>query len=255
MRLVSKTTVFLCAAALAALAGLGSLGSCSDSAGADADGDTDADADADGDADEGQYLIEAYMGGPLSLDGFTVYVGRVYDTDPSAKGATITINGTPADLRPLLSDDADAVYYAAGVGYEPGAAFDVQMSLAGSTASCAFTAPEGTDVNFSPDTDITIAAGDPLELAWVFSGGTPEQLHLSISNTESEETPVDMDLDPSTTSYTVPGSDTAGWTGASYLASIDLGEYLYPFTGDLASASSVTTLVLPGSAITVNMTE
>jgi hypothetical protein len=264
MQLVSKTTLSGISFTLALLASFGGAFSCSDSADddssadsdADGDADGDTDTDADGDAEEGQYLIEAYMGGPLSLDGFTVYVGRVFDTDPSAEGATITINGTQVALRPLISDDADAVYYAAGVGYEPDASFDVQMSLAGKSASCAFTAPGGTDVNFDPDDDITLTAGDPLELAWVFAGGTPEKLHLTVANSDSTSTPVDEDLDPTATSYTVPGSDTASWSaGTSYVASIDLGEYLYPFTGTLASPSSVTTLVLPGSAITVFMAE
>jgi len=222
--------------------------------GGDGDSDSDGDGDTDGDGDgDGQYLIEAYMGGPLSLDGFSVYVGRINNSDPSAKDATITINGTSVVLRPLMSDDNDAVYYAAGVGYEPNKAFQVEVSLGGKTASCSFTAPEGTDVNFDPDTDITLAAGDPLNLTWVFSGGTPQQLHLTIYNETT--TQVDEDLDPSTTTYTVPGSETADWggSGATYVASVDLGEFAYPFTGSLAAVTSVTALVLPGAATSVIM--
>jgi len=70
---------------------------------------------------------------------------------------------------------------------------------------------------------------------------------------EDEVTLLDVELDGTATSYTIPGATTAGWsTYQDILITVDGGEDAWAFTGDLAAPGSAVFTVVPGDAIVLN---
>lgn len=212
--------------------------------------DSDGNGGGGGTGDAQKYLIEAYIGSAeWGINSLAVYVGRLNSTDPSAKEAQITFNGTQIPLRSLVSTDDDAVYVSTNCGWSPSTNYTLNISLAGKTATCSFTSPAAYDVNITSPADFsTFVPGQPLNVVWQYSGGNPEWVEFSV---EGDTILLLCDtLNGSTTNYNFPGSVTSGWASYSSIdITVNLGEYFWPITGTLASVGSFVSAILPASDV------
>lgn len=202
-----------------------------------------------GGAPGGEYLIEGYFGGTVMPGGFGLYVGRLEPGDPSASDCDATLNSEDVDLRPLLSDADDAVYAILAYDYVPGSPYEIVVTLGGASATCSFTGPEFPWVTLEQPTDTTFTPGAPIDLVWSYDDGTPEAVHISVTGGYDSDLLLEEQLAGSETSFTIAGSETAGWGGyPDILIRVDLGGDLWPFTGDLASPGSVVATIFTGDA-------
>ncbi len=200
----------------------------------------------------GKYLIEGYFGGAVIPGGFAVWVGRLDSGDASAEGCQITINGTSLSRADLLSTETDAFYSILDYNYAPNTAYTVIATLGGKTATCSFTSPETPWVEITAPADNSLfEPGTDIDLAWSYDGGTPDNAYVeAMCDEEDESILAEQTLAGSATSYTIAGSVTNDWGDyADVLITVDLGENVYLFTGDLAYAGSAVATVLPGDAI------
>jgi hypothetical protein len=205
-----------------------------------------------GDAPAGEYLIEGYFGGSVMPGGFGLYVGRLEPDDPSASDCDVTLNGQDVSLRPLLSGADDAVYAILAYDYEPGSQYEIVVTLGGVSSTCSFTGPEFPWVTLEQPADTAFTPGDPIHLVWSYDDGTPDTVHISVTGGYDSDNLLEDQLAGSETSYTIAGSETAGWGGYSdILIRVDLGGDLWPFTGDLASHGSVVATIFTGDAATL----
>ena len=202
----------------------------------------------------GKYLIEGYFGGAVIPGGFAVWVGRLDAGDTSAKECQITINGTSLSRADLLSTESDAFYSILEYDYAPNTAYTVTATLDGRTATCSFTSPETPWVEITAPADNSLfEPGTDIDLAWSYDSGTPDNAYVgAMCDEEDEPILADQTLAGSATTYTIAGSVTDDWGDyADVLITVDLGEKVYLFTGDLAYAGSAVATVLPGDAIIV----
>jgi hypothetical protein len=204
-----------------------------------------------GGTESGRYLIEGYLGGTAVPDGIGLYVGRVVTSDPSAKTCSATVNGTPLQLRPLLSTDDDAFFSILTYDLVTGTAYVVSVTCGARSASAGFTATAHPWITITAPADAsTFGPGSPIDLAWSYDGGTVPQVHIRVSVEESDAALYDQTVAGSNTTHTIPGSATASW-GAypDVLVTVDGGEEAYPFTGELAVPGSVLATVYSGDAV------
>ncbi|MCK4305606.1 MAG: hypothetical protein KAY24_15320 [Candidatus Eisenbacteria sp.] len=228
------------------LAGTGFIG-CSD--------DSSTNSGGNGNDTSGKYLIEGTFANALISGGsFAAYVGRLDAADASAKDCTIDVNGTNIPLMTLLSTDEDAVFTKLGFGYEAGTSYTVTATLASKTATCSFVGPEYNWPEITAPADNSgFTAGESIDVAWQYGGGTPEKVYVRVYLDSTEEDySFDKELSGETTSYTIPGSETSAWTDEEeIIIGVDLGEGIWPITGDLASVGSFIATILPGDAISL----
>lgn len=220
------------------------------SAGCSSDSSTKSDDDGDG---HGLYLITAYVGNALVPGGsISANVNRLDAADASAKECVITVNGTTVPLLPLASTDSNAVFTRLNFGYQAGTTYTVVATIAGRSATCSFVAPPYVWPTIdSPADGSGYETGQPIALSWSFEGDAPDQVQVEASG-DGDDILYEQALPGSTLSHTIPGSATANWTDDDLLVTVDFGERVWPFTGELAAPGSVAGTVLPGDAIILN---
>jgi hypothetical protein len=205
---------------------------------------------------EGRYLITGTFQNLLLGEGSIEFiVTRMEDNDASAKNLDLAINGIDIPLRTLLSTDEVATFALESFGYTVGQSYTVTATLSGKTATCTFTAPfcDYPTITAPPD-DGLFTPGEALDVSWTFDSdsGDPDQIFLRASPvTEEDETYYETELSGSLRSHSIPGTETATWTDAEVLITVDLGEKAWAFTGALVYVGSALGTVLPGDAVTV----
>ncbi|MBN2542920.1 Ig-like domain-containing protein [bacterium] len=229
--------------------GLLLLSGCSDDGGGNGNGGNGPDGEEDPD---GRYFIWANLGPGILLDNFEVAVWPSDSDDVPASECEITINGTNVPL--IGTDGIDAYFATTEVGYEASTGYTIVAQIGNKSASCNFTTPStpaGAEVHItSPDDGSYFEPGDAINLTWTVSGGTPDLVHVAVSADDVDEYIFETELSSSATSYTINGATTSAWAPYyEFLVSVDLGEYAYPFTGELAEVGSFTFIVLGGNAI------
>ncbi|MBD3335237.1 MAG: hypothetical protein GF355_06945 [Candidatus Eisenbacteria bacterium] len=241
MKPISRGATWIAAAAV----GL-ALWACSD------DGSTGSTGGGNGDEPVSGYLIIANFEGAL-VDGgtFGAAIMRGNPEDPSAKDWSLRVNEVEIPLLSLASTDDEAVYLKADFGYEGGQSYTVAATLNGATSTCSFTAPDYTWVTLTEPSGTTFQPGEPIELAWIYDGDTPEHVYVEASagSDGEDELLFSEELDGAATTYTISGSRTSQWgVFEDVLITVDLGERIWFFDGPPASQGSAVTLVLPGDA-------
>ncbi len=222
---------------------------CSDDNGANGGGN----GNGNGDDPSGKYLIWANLGPDLLMSNFEASVWAMDTTDVSPIGCDFTVNGEEIPYLFTL-DSTDAYFFSTSVGYEISTSYSIVVSLGGKSATCNFTTPAtpvAAEVDItSPASESFFTPGDNIDLTWTISGGTAEDIHISVWVDEEDEYIFEENLSGTATSYTISGATTAGWSEYyEFDISVDLGEYIYPFTGELAELGSFTVLVLPGDCV------
>jgi len=204
----------------------------------------------------GRYLITGTFQNLLVQDGtIEVFVTRIESGDASAKNATVTLNGTTVPMRALLSTDETSIYAMEGFDYKANQSYTVSVTMSGKSSSCTFTAPvSDPPVITAPADNSLFVPGQPLTVSWEYDGdnGDPDQVFLRAAPVEDEEDNYyEEELAGSTTSRTIPGTETATWIDTEVLLTVDLGEKAWPFSGDLQTVGSGMATVLPGDALIV----
>ncbi len=198
------------------------------------------------------YLLEGYFSGTVVEGGFGIWVGRLDPQFPSSRECQITMNGEALTLLPGVSDDDDALFALVNHEYEPNVQYTISASLGGRTSTCSFMGPEYPWIDITtPSGDGYFTPGAPVELVWAYDRGTPQQIYVRVTADGGEEdiALVEQELAGATTSYTVAGLLTAAWSPYDQvLVTVDGGEDAWPFTGDLAVASSAVYTVCSGDA-------
>jgi len=200
--------------------------------------------------ESGRYLIEGYFGANFIESGFAVWVGRIDPEDDPASGCTITINGNAVEEQPLLSSDDDAFYSILSFEYEAGVDCTINVSKGGKTATCNFTGPSYPIITLTQPSGDTFVPGQALVLAWEYDSGTAGDVYINAYGDDDEALMTEIHVAGTTTTYTIPGTITAGWSEEEedVLITVDAGEAFYPFTGDLAYTGSGVFTVFTGDA-------
>jgi len=233
------------------LAGL-LLAGCSD--------DKPTDTGGNGDPALGKYLLLGYFGGDVAPGGFGLYISRLDPSLTSAMEAEVTLDGEEVTLRPLLSTPTDAFYSILTLDYQAGETYTILASVGSRTAVCSFTGPSYPLLTMTaPPHESEFSPGDPLQLAWTYDAGAPEQVHIEAIGDEDTAVMTPVTLPGSATSYAIPGTVTEAWADqTSVLLTVDEGEHFFPFSGTLVGeGSGVATIgwgdaaiVTPGSGAT-----
>lgn len=233
------------------LGGLLSIGLAVALLGCSDDGTTDA-----GDDDPPvfmDYLLLGYLGGDVAPQGFGLQITRLDPGDLSAMAADVTLNGDEVPLVALGSSPSEATYATLAADYQAGETYTIIVSIGSRTSVCTFTGLAYPVLTLtSPAEGHEFFPTEPIQLAWEYDGGAPAHVYVEAIGDDDEVLLGPLMLAGETTSYTIPGSLTAGWGGQSQiLITVDEGEALFPFTGDLAGEGSGVTTVGWGDAAIV----
>ncbi len=188
----------------------------------------------------GRYLISGYFG-MLAVEGnLEVQVLRLQSSDPPATDCQIDVNGIQLTLVPVISYEDYAVFATAAVEYSPLTDYTITASLSGMTSTCSFTTPSLEEIDItSPENYSEFTPGEDITLTWSFHGGPPEQIDITVESTDADDNLYEETIDGDLTTYTIPGSSTAGWGIYSQVdISVMPHEYCYSFSGNLASPAS-----------------
>jgi hypothetical protein len=182
---------------------------------------------------------------------FVATVERLNSSDESAMECEITVDGTDIPLE-SGSTDNEAHFRSDVIEYEEGTSYAVVATLGSSSATSTLTAPQECTVTItSPEDGATVVAGDGVALVWEYDGATPAE--VSITALTGGQDLYEKDLSGATTSYTIPGSETSSWDDYDQVQIIvEVGE-TQSFSGELASESSESYVLLSDDTITLEI--
>ena len=207
-----------------------------------------------GGSTSGTHLIGAEIGAAAMTGG--QFVALVEQIDASSVGADeldFYLNGE--QLSPAFGSYGEsAVYSKLNFGYTSGQTYTISVSGGGKNSSCSFTGPSFVFPTITAPADgSNFVLGNDISVGWSYDTNPPSSVWLRVIPNGSEESVIyERELSGSTTSHTIPGTVTAGHTEyTDLIITVDGGEALYPFDGNLAFTGSNVIAVLPGDAISI----
>ncbi len=186
---------------------------------------------------------------------FVATVERMNSSDPSAMTAVVTVDGTTIPLLTGESTADEAVFRSDAILYAPDSTYAVQISLGDNSSSSTLATPDyETEVTLTaPAEGSTFTPGDALPLVWSYTGQQPGRVVLEVvgvSQTEDESL-YEMTYNGSTTSASIPGSETTTWAAYDEIyIGIGAGE-TQSWSGSLAYQGSFAFVLLSFDEVTI----
>jgi len=207
-----------------------------------------------GGSTSGTHLIGAEIGAAAIAGG--QFVALVEQLDASAVGAdqlNFTLNGE--QLSPSLGSYGEsAVYAKLNFGYTSGQTYTVSASGGGLSSNCSFTGPSFVYPTITAPTDgSNFVLGSDISVQWTYDTDPPETVWIRVMPNGSEDDVIyEEEINGNQRAHSIPGSVTAGHTEYTELIiTVDGGEAIFPFSGDLAFTGSSVVAILPGDAISI----
>ena len=207
-----------------------------------------------GGSTSGTHLIGAEIGAAAMTGG--QFVALVEQIDASSVGADeldFYLNGE--QLSPAFGSYGEsAVYSKLNFGYTSGQTYTISVSGGGKNSSCSFTGPSFVFPTITAPADgSNFVLGNDISVQWTYDSDPPETVWIrAMANGSDEDVIYEQEINGSQRSHSIPGSVTAGHTEyTDLIITVDGGEAIFPFDGNLAFTGSNVIAVLPGDAISI----
>jgi len=183
---------------------------------------------------------------------FIATVERINASDPSAKEAVVTVDGTTIPLNTAVSTDDDATFHSTAITYSADSTYAVSIAIGGKTATASLETPDyqTTVAITTPLEGATFTPGAELAVGWTYTGNTPGAVVLSALGDGDTEL-ADVTITGTTTTYTFPSSTTADWDEYEQIdIVVGIGE-TQDWSGDMAYTGSYSFVLIATASVTI----
>jgi len=207
---------------------------------------------------QGQYELHAgfvNQGSVVAQDGeamvFIATVERRNASDPSAKDAIVTVDGTVILLMAAGSTDDDATFMSNEIEYNADATYSVTITIGDKTASALIETPDydTTVAITAPLEGATFVAGEAVSIAWAYTGDVPGKVVLAVMGGADEL--FERTFAGSTTSHTIPAATTNDWDDYDQIEIfVGIGE-MQSWSGDAAFEGSYSYVLIATATVSI----
>jgi hypothetical protein len=201
-----------------------------------------------------KYDIQAGFMDAAKSKSFIAIIERLDQSAESAKSATVTVDGTTVPLATGSTDD-EAIYRSDAITYSEGTTYSVAASIGSQSATASITAPTACTVTLlTPAVNGTFTPGEAISVTWEYDDkGAPPEVFVEVM--AGSTSLIDVEITGSTTSYTIPGSTTSGWSSHDSIVLLIAAGETTAFSGDMASSGSESYVLLSSDLVTLTRYE